>query len=149
MDEDPCTGEVTERLVASGNPEADARNKWSLDIPRNTNIDLYTRSYMIRISDKVVETDDGILAGQYSTFSQSQSGFSPSLLPWVAHHLPTTSTISAHFAMVLVQSMARSSDNSPPGQERLPQRLLSPPVLLSPAPLHQHQPPSQQGHQIH
>jgi hypothetical protein len=65
MDEDPCTGEVTERLVASGNPKADARNKWSLDIPRNTNIGLYTRSYMIRTGDNVVETDDGILAGQY------------------------------------------------------------------------------------
>ncbi|EPE26368.1 hypothetical protein GLAREA_02280 [Glarea lozoyensis ATCC 20868] len=48
VDEDPCTGEESERLVASATPDG-----------------LYTRNYRIRIGDITLTTSDGIIAGQY------------------------------------------------------------------------------------
>lgn len=64
IDEDPCTGEESDRLLTTTTVEVSARNKWKVDIPRGTNIGLYTRNYRIRIGDEVT-TLDGIKAGQY------------------------------------------------------------------------------------
>jgi hypothetical protein len=38
VDEDPCTGDETERLVASATPDGPNRNKWKVDVPKNTDI---------------------------------------------------------------------------------------------------------------
>lgn len=65
VDQDPCTGKETERLVTSVLPRASERNKWSIDVPRNTDTGFYTRNYHIKIGDNIVETTDGIQAGLY------------------------------------------------------------------------------------
>src|SRR4051794_6498285 len=64
IDQDPCTGEESDRLIATAAVEVSARNKWKVDIPRGTNIGLYTRNYRVRIGDEVTTTH-GIRAGQY------------------------------------------------------------------------------------
>ena len=65
VDEDPCTGETSDRLLTTTTVEVSARNKWKVDIPRGTNVGKYTRNYRIKIGDNIVETTDGIRAGQY------------------------------------------------------------------------------------
>ncbi|CAG8972965.1 hypothetical protein HYALB_00008325 [Hymenoscyphus albidus] len=65
IDEDPCTGEVVDRLLTTTTPDGAARNKWKVEIARGTNIGLYTRNYRIKIGDTTTQTTDGILAGQY------------------------------------------------------------------------------------
>ncbi|PVH81447.1 hypothetical protein DL98DRAFT_587363 [Cadophora sp. DSE1049] len=65
VDEDPCTGEESERLVATTNVVASARNKWEVRIQRGTNVGLFTRNYRIKIGDTAVTTSDGISAGTY------------------------------------------------------------------------------------
>ncbi|KAH8660807.1 hypothetical protein BGZ60DRAFT_530812 [Tricladium varicosporioides] len=65
IDQDPCTGEEKDRLIATGAVVPSARNKWVIDIPKLTNIGLYTRNYRIKIGDNVLTTSDGIDAGQY------------------------------------------------------------------------------------
>ncbi|KAH8599230.1 hypothetical protein B0O99DRAFT_591099 [Bisporella sp. PMI_857] len=66
IDEDPCTGATTDRLLTTATVEtAAARNKWKVDIPRGSNIGKYTRNYRIKIGDNIVTTTDGIRAGQY------------------------------------------------------------------------------------
>lgn len=65
VDQDPCTGEETDRLLTTATVDAGAaRFKWKVDIPRGTNIGLYTRNYRIKIGDEQV-TSDNIRAGQY------------------------------------------------------------------------------------
>ncbi|KAH7391282.1 hypothetical protein BKA64DRAFT_710191 [Cadophora sp. MPI-SDFR-AT-0126] len=65
VDEDPCTGEESERLVATTNVVASARNKWEVKIQRGTNVGLFTRNYRIKIGDTAITTGDGISAGTY------------------------------------------------------------------------------------
>jgi hypothetical protein len=64
IDQDPCTGEESDRLLATGAVVPSARNKWEIRIPRGTDIGKYTRNYRVRIGDEVT-TSDGIKAGQY------------------------------------------------------------------------------------
>ena len=66
IDEDGCTGETSDRFLASGNVKAgEIRNKWEIRIPKNTDVGKYTRNYRVKIGDNVVTTSDGIDAGQY------------------------------------------------------------------------------------
>lgn len=65
VDQHPCTGKETERLITSVRPDGSDRNKWSIDVPRNSNNGFYTRNYHIRIGSDVVTTTDGIEAGLY------------------------------------------------------------------------------------
>jgi hypothetical protein len=44
VDEDPCTGEESERLVASATPDGPNRHKWSVDVPKNSNIGRFVSS---------------------------------------------------------------------------------------------------------
>jgi len=66
IDEHPCTGETTDRFLASGSVKAgEIRNKWEIRIPKNSNVGKYTRNYRVKIGDNVVTTTDNIDAGQY------------------------------------------------------------------------------------
>jgi hypothetical protein len=64
IDVDPCTGEEVLRQIGSATPKAgDVRCKWEARI---TNAQTpYTREYMITANNPVIETKDGIKAGQY------------------------------------------------------------------------------------
>jgi hypothetical protein len=66
MDVDPCTGDVTDRLIGSATPEvaAGGRAKWEWRSDR-TDIGLYTRNYRVTAGSGTQLTSDGILAGQY------------------------------------------------------------------------------------
>ncbi|KAK0118027.1 hypothetical protein ONS95_012338 [Cadophora gregata] len=65
IDQDPCTGEESDRLVATTNVVASARNKWEVKVQRGTNVGLFTRNYRVKIGDTAVTTSDGINAGTY------------------------------------------------------------------------------------
>ncbi|KAH9209682.1 hypothetical protein DL95DRAFT_526720 [Leptodontidium sp. 2 PMI_412] len=65
IDEDPCTGDESYRLVATTNVVASARNKWEVRIQRGTNVGLFTRNYRVKIGDTEITTGDGISAGAY------------------------------------------------------------------------------------
>lgn len=65
VDQDPCTGKEAERLITSVTPIASNRNKWTIDVPRNTNIGFYTRNYHVKIGSNIITTTDGIKAGLY------------------------------------------------------------------------------------
>ncbi|RDW65390.1 hypothetical protein BP5796_10082 [Coleophoma crateriformis] len=65
IDQDPCTGEETDRFITSTNVIASARNKFRVELPVNSNIGLYTRNYRFKVGDNVVTTSDGIKAGQF------------------------------------------------------------------------------------
>ncbi|RDW59673.1 hypothetical protein BP6252_12760 [Coleophoma cylindrospora] len=65
IDQDPCTGEETDRFITSTNVIPSARNKFRVELPVNSNIGLYTRNYRFKVGDNVVTTSDGIKAGQY------------------------------------------------------------------------------------
>ena len=66
IDQDPCTGEETDRLIGSATPERDVggRAKWEFRTDRE-NIEPYTRNYRIKLASGTHNTTDGILAGQY------------------------------------------------------------------------------------
>lgn len=62
---DPCTGEEKFRQIGTATPKAgDDRCKWEarLDVAGRTP---YTREYLIKANNPVIETKDGIKAGQY------------------------------------------------------------------------------------
>ncbi|KAF1973902.1 hypothetical protein BU23DRAFT_506147 [Bimuria novae-zelandiae CBS 107.79] len=62
---DPCTGDETERQVGSATPRAgDVRCKWEARVAVSTP---YTREYVVKTNNPVIETKDGIKAGQYVT----------------------------------------------------------------------------------
>ncbi|KAF2112892.1 hypothetical protein BDV96DRAFT_496940 [Lophiotrema nucula] len=65
IDVDPCTGEESYRDIGTAVPRAgDVRCKWEFrtdTVAQST----YTREYLIRANNPVIETDDGIKAGQY------------------------------------------------------------------------------------
>ncbi|KAL2063288.1 hypothetical protein VTL71DRAFT_5093 [Oculimacula yallundae] len=65
IDQDPCTGEESDRLVATTNVVASARNKWEVRIPRGSDIGLFTRNYRVKIGDNTITTPHGISAGSY------------------------------------------------------------------------------------
>jgi hypothetical protein len=65
IDQDPCTGEETDRLVTTATVVPSARNKWEARVARGSDVGLYTRNYRIKIGDNIVPTQDGIKAGQY------------------------------------------------------------------------------------
>ncbi|XMA18348.1 hypothetical protein WAI453_011139 [Rhynchosporium graminicola] len=65
IDQDPCTGAETDRLVASTNVVASARNKWEVRIPKGSNIGLFTRNYRVKCGDTIITTPDGFNAGSY------------------------------------------------------------------------------------
>ena len=67
LDVDPCTGEVSERLVATATPER-------IPVPGRYKFDVkpiisppYTQQYRFRLSTGVQTTADGILGGQYDS----------------------------------------------------------------------------------
>ncbi|KAF2797557.1 hypothetical protein K505DRAFT_298215 [Melanomma pulvis-pyrius CBS 109.77] len=65
IDVDPCTGEETYRQIGTATPRAgDVRCKWEFRAD-TTAQSTYTREYMIKANNPVIETKDGILAGQY------------------------------------------------------------------------------------
>ncbi|KAF2736055.1 hypothetical protein EJ04DRAFT_177078 [Polyplosphaeria fusca] len=67
IDVDPCTGEESYRLIGTATPKpltADARCKW--EFRTNTQSQsTYTREYRITTNNDVIETKNGIQAGQY------------------------------------------------------------------------------------
>ncbi|KAH7319194.1 hypothetical protein BKA65DRAFT_513966 [Rhexocercosporidium sp. MPI-PUGE-AT-0058] len=65
IDQDPCTGEESDRLVATTTVTASARNKWEVRVERGTNVGFFTRNYRVKIGDNSVTTPDGISAGSY------------------------------------------------------------------------------------
>ena len=81
VDQNPCTGKETERLITSVTPDGSNRNKWSIDVPRNINNGFYTRNYHIKIGNSITETSDGIKAGLYVQPGQSYVHSLPLFLP--------------------------------------------------------------------
>lgn len=67
IDVDPCTGEETLRQIGSATPRQEARCKWEARITSTTAQQPYTREYLIKANNPVIETKDGIKAGQYIT----------------------------------------------------------------------------------
>ncbi|KAF2678511.1 hypothetical protein K458DRAFT_394785 [Lentithecium fluviatile CBS 122367] len=66
IDVDPCTGEEKLRQIGSATPKnGDARCKWEARITGTNAQTPYTREYMITANNPVIETKDGIKAGQY------------------------------------------------------------------------------------
>jgi hypothetical protein len=66
IDVDPCTGEDVLRQIGSATPKAgDVRCKWEARITSTNAQTPYTREYMIKANNPVIETNDGIKAGQY------------------------------------------------------------------------------------
>ncbi|KAL5433186.1 hypothetical protein PMIN07_007772 [Paraphaeosphaeria minitans] len=62
---DPCTGDVKTRQVGSATPRGgDVRCKWEARVAASTP---YTREYVIKTNTPVIETKDGLKAGQYIT----------------------------------------------------------------------------------
>jgi len=66
IDVDPCTGEDVLRQIGSATPKAgDDRCKWEARITSTNAQTPYTREYMVTANNPVIETKDGIKAGQY------------------------------------------------------------------------------------
>ncbi|KAJ4290217.1 hypothetical protein N0V90_010432 [Kalmusia sp. IMI 367209] len=62
---DPCTGDESYRQVGSATPRAgDVRCKWEARVAASTP---FTREYVIKTNNPVIETKDGLQAGQYVT----------------------------------------------------------------------------------
>ncbi|KAL1606312.1 hypothetical protein SLS60_003714 [Paraconiothyrium brasiliense] len=62
---DPCTGDESLRQVGTATPRAgDVRCKWEARVAASTP---YTREYVIKTNNPVIETKDGLKAGQYVT----------------------------------------------------------------------------------
>lgn len=60
----PCTGEENLRTIGSATPRQEARCKWEARLDSSTRTP-YTREYRISTGSPVIETKDGIQAGQF------------------------------------------------------------------------------------
>ncbi|KAF2489860.1 hypothetical protein BU16DRAFT_544219 [Lophium mytilinum] len=65
IDVDPCTGDITERVIGNAIPKAgDLRGKWIFRAD-STTLSKYTREYRVTANTPQVTTKNGIVASQY------------------------------------------------------------------------------------